>query len=394
MSHRFINQKVQSIQPSGIRKFFDIANEIEDVISLGVGEPDFDTPWHVREEGIYTLQKGRTFYTANRGLMELRTEISNYIVRNHAVQYNPATQILVTIGGSEAIDLALRACLEPGDEVIYHEPCYVSYLPCITLADGVPVPIPLKEANDFRLTAEELEAAITPKSKALILSFPNNPTGAVMTKEDLEAIAEVIVRHDLLVITDEIYSELSYTGKKHYSLIDLPGMVERTIYINGFSKAYAMTGWRLGYCCGPEEILAQMVKIHQFAIMAAPTMSQYAGTMALKNGASDVEMMRDSYNQRRRYLMAELERLGIPCFEPFGAFYIFPNISQFGLSSEEFATRLIREHKVAVVPGSAFGQSGEGFVRVSYAYSIEELKQAFERIERFITELRAEQGGK
>ena len=394
MSHRFINQKVRSIQPSGIRKFFDIANEIEDVISLGVGEPDFDTPWHVREEGIYTLQKGRTFYTANRGLMELRTEISNYIARNHAVQYNPATQVLVTIGGSEAIDLALRACLEPGDEVIYHEPCYVSYLPCITLADGVPVPIPLKEANDFRLTAEELEAAITPKSKALILSFPNNPTGAVMTKEDLEAIAEVIVRHDLLVITDEIYSELSYTGKKHYSLIDLPGMVERTIYINGFSKAYAMTGWRLGYCCGPEEILAQMVKIHQFAIMAAPTMSQYAGTMALKNGASDVEMMRDSYNQRRRYLMAELKRLGIPCFEPFGAFYIFPNISQFGLSSEEFATRLIREHKVAVVPGSAFGQSGEGFVRVSYAYSIEELKQAFERIERFITELRVEQGGK
>ena len=394
MSHRFINQKVQAIQPSGIRKFFDIANEIEDVISLGVGEPDFDTPWHVREEGIYTLQKGRTFYTANRGLMELRTEISNYIARNHAVQYNPATQVLVTIGGSEAIDLALRACLEPGDEVIYHEPCYVSYLPCITLADGVPVPIPLKEANDFRLTAEELEAAITPKSKALILSFPNNPTGAVMTKEDLEAIAEVIVRHDLLVITDEIYSELSYTGKKHYSLIDLPGMVERTIYINGFSKAYAMTGWRLGYCCGPEEILAQMVKIHQFAIMAAPTMSQYAGTMALKNGASDVEMMRDSYNQRRRYLMAELERLGIPCFEPFGAFYIFPNISQFGLSSEEFATRLIREHKVAVVPGSAFGQSGEGFVRVSYAYSIDELKQAFERIERFINELRAEQGGK
>ena len=394
MSHRFINQKVRSIQPSGIRKFFDIANEIEDVISLGVGEPDFDTPWHVREEGIYTLQKGRTFYTANRGLMELRTEISNYIARNHAVQYNPATQVLVTIGGSEAIDLALRACLEPGDEVIYHEPCYVSYLPCITLADGVPVPIPLKEANDFRLTAEELEAAITPKSKALILSFPNNPTGAVMTKEDLEAIAEVIVRHDLLVITDEIYSELSYTGKKHYSLIDLPGMVERTIYINGFSKAYAMTGWRLGYCCGPEEILAQMVKIHQFAIMAAPTMSQYAGTMALKNGASDVEMMRDSYNQRRRYLIAELKRLGIPCFEPFGAFYIFPNISQFGLSSEEFATRLIREHKVAVVPGSAFGQSGEGFVRVSYAYSIDELKQAFERIERFINELRAEQGGK
>ena len=391
---KFLNKKVLSIEPSGIRRFFDIANEIEDVISLGVGEPDFDTPWHVREEGMYTLQNGKTFYTANAGLMELRTEISKYIERNTKVHYNPKTEVLVTIGGSEAIDLALRATLEPGDEVIYTEPCYVSYLPCITLADGVPVAIPLQEKNQFRLTVDELEAAITPRTKAVILSFPNNPTGAVMGREDLAAIAEVILRHDLMVITDEIYSELSYGDEPHVSIIEFPGMVERTVYINGFSKAYAMTGWRLGYCTGPEELMRQMIKIHQFAIMAAPTVSQYAGTAALRNGDSDVAMMRDSYNQRRRYLMSELDRLGIPCFEPFGAFYIFPNISQFGLSSEEFATHLIREYKVAVVPGSAFGQSGEGFVRISYAYSIEELKKAFERIEQFVTQLRLEKEGK
>ena len=389
----FLNKKVQSIQPSGIRRFFDIANEIEGVISLGVGEPDFDTPWHVREEGMYTLQKGRTFYTANAGLLELRTEISNYIARNHQVRYEPKGEVLVTIGGSEAIDLALRATVEPGDEIIYTDPSYVSYLPCITLSDGVPVAIPLKEENEFRLTAAELEAAITPKTKAVILSFPNNPTGAVMSRDDLAAIAEVILKHDLMVITDEIYSELSYTGEKHCSIIEFDGMRERTVYINGFSKAYAMTGWRLGYCCGPEDLMRQMIKIHQFAIMAAPTVSQYAGTAALRNGAADVEMMRDSYNQRRRFLMSELERLGIPCFEPFGAFYIFPNISQFGLTSEEFATRLIREYKVAVVPGSAFGASGEGFIRISYAYSIEELKRAFERIEQFITVLRQEKEG-
>ncbi|MCW6681409.1 aminotransferase class I/II-fold pyridoxal phosphate-dependent enzyme [Aerococcaceae bacterium NML160702] len=387
----FLNKKVLSIEPSGIRRFFDIANEIEDVISLGVGEPDFDTPWHVRDEGMYALQKGRTFYTANAGLLELRQAIADYIERKWQIAYNPRTEVLVTVGGSEAIDLVMRATLEPGDEVIYTEPCYVSYLPCITLADGVPVAIPLKEENQFRLTAEELEAAITSRTKAVILSFPNNPTGAVMSREDLEALTEVILKHDLLVITDEIYAELTYGEDKHASVIEIPGLRERTIYINGFSKAYAMTGWRLGYCCGPEDIMRQMIKIHQFAIMAAPTVSQYAAITALRNGDEDIMMMRESYNQRRRFLLSELSRLGIPCFEPFGAFYIFPNISQFGLSSEEFATRLIREFKVAVVPGSAFGKSGEGFVRISYAYSIAELKAAFERIEQFIHTLKKEQ---
>ncbi|MCW6663536.1 aminotransferase class I/II-fold pyridoxal phosphate-dependent enzyme [Aerococcaceae bacterium NML190073] len=387
----FLNKKVLGIEPSGIRRFFDIANEIEDVISLGVGEPDFDTPWHVRDEGMYALQKGRTFYTANAGLLELRQAIADYIERKWQIAYNPRTEVLVTVGGSEAIDLVMRATLEPGDEVIYTEPCYVSYLPCITLADGVPVAIPLKEENQFRLTAEELEAAITPRTKAVILSFPNNPTGAVMSREDLEALAEVILKHDLLVITDEIYAELTYGEDKHASVIEIPGLRERTIYINGFSKAYAMTGWRLGYCCGPEDIMRQMIKIHQFAIMAAPTVSQYAAITALRNGDEDIMMMRESYNQRRRFLLSELSRLGIPCFEPFGAFYIFPNISQFGLSSEEFATRLIREFKVAVVPGSAFGKSGEGFVRISYAYSIAELKAAFERIEQFIHTLKKEE---
>lgn len=385
----FLNDKIQRIKPSGIRRFFDIANEIDGVISLGVGEPDFDTPWHVREEGIYALQKGRTFYTANAGLIELREEIANYVEKKTQVLYSPKTQILVTVGGSEAIDLALRATLNPGDEVVYTEPCYVSYLPCITLSDGVPVGIPLKEENQFRLTADELRAAITPKTKSVILSFPNNPTGAIMSKADLEAIAEVIIEHDLMVITDEIYSELSYNDTPHYSIISIPGMAERTVYINGFSKAFAMTGWRLGYCCGPVDLMREMIKIHQFAIMAAPTTSQYAGTMALRHGETDVDIMRESYNQRRRYLLHELKRLGIPCFEPFGAFYIFPNISEFGLSSEEFATRLVQEEKVAVVPGSAFGDSGEGFVRISYAYSIENLKQAMKRIEHFITTLRA-----
>lgn len=387
----FINQKVQSIKPSGIRKFFDIANEMADVISLGVGEPDFDTPWHIRDEGIYALQKGQTFYTSNAGLMELRLAISETTAEKYGMTYNPSNEVLVTVGGSEAIDLALRATLEPGDEVIYTEPSYVSYLPCIQLADGVPVAIPLKEINDFRLTADELRQAITPKSKVLILSFPNNPTGAIMRKADLEAIAELVIEHDLLVISDEIYSELTYFDEeKHTSIAALPGMQERTIYINGFSKAYAMTGWRLGYCCGPCVIMEQMVKIHQFAIMAAPTTSQYAGVTALRNGDVDVAVMRDSYNQRRRFLMYELERIGLPCFEPFGAFYVFPNISEFGLTSEEFATQLIFSQKVAVVPGTAFGKSGEGFIRISYAYSIQELKIAFQRLELFVNELRAQ----
>lgn len=386
----FINQKVQGIKPSGIRKFFDIANEMADVISLGVGEPDFDTPWHIRDEGIYALQKGQTFYTSNAGLMELRLAISDTIAEKYGMKYNPSNEILVTVGGSEAIDLALRATLEPGDEVIYTEPSYVSYLPCIQLADGVPVAIPLKEANDFRLTVDELRQAITPKSKVLILSFPNNPTGAIMRKADLEAIAELIIEHDLLVISDEIYAELTYFDEEaHTSIAVLPGMQERTIYINGFSKAYAMTGWRLGYCCGPTVIMEQMIKIHQFAIMAAPTTSQYAGVTALRNGDADVAVMRESYNQRRRFLMYELERIGLPCFEPFGAFYVFPNISEFGLTSEEFATQLIFSQKVAVVPGTAFGSSGEGFIRISYAYSIQELKMAFERLGLFVEELRA-----
>lgn len=386
----FINQKVQGIKPSGIRKFFDIANEMEGVISLGVGEPDFDTPWHIRDEGIYALQKGQTFYTSNAGLMELRVAIAEKIAEKYGMTYQPDKEILVTVGGSEAIDLALRATVEPGDEVIFTEPSYVSYLPCIQLADGVPVAIALKEENAFRLTAEELKQAITPKSKIVILSFPNNPTGAVMSKADLEAIAEVVIAHDLMVITDEIYSELTYFEEEEYaSIAALPGMQERTIYINGFSKAYAMTGWRLGYCCGPAVIMEQMIKIHQFAIMAAPTTSQYAGIAALRNGDADIAHMKESYNQRRRFLMYELEQLGLPCFEPFGAFYVFPNISEFGLTSEEFATQLIYDQKVAVVPGTAFGASGEGFIRISYAYSIQELKLAFERLAVFIEALRA-----
>lgn len=386
----FINQKVQAIKPSGIRKFFDIANEMEDVISLGVGEPDFDTPWHIRDEGIYALQKGQTFYTSNAGLMELREAIAETVATKYGMTYQPSNEILVTVGGSEAIDLALRATLEPGDEVIFTEPSYVSYLPCIQLADGIPVAIPLKEANDFRLTAQELREAITPQSKILILSFPNNPTGAVMSKTDLEAIAEVVLEHDLMVITDEIYAELTYFEEtEHTSIAALPGMQERTIYINGFSKAYAMTGWRLGYCCGPSEIMNQMIKIHQFAIMAAPTISQYAGITALREGDADIAVMRESYNQRRRFLMYELNRIGLPCFEPYGAFYVFPNISEFGLTSEEFATQLIFSQKVAVVPGTAFGPSGEGFIRISYAYSIQELKLAFERLELFVEALRA-----
>lgn len=385
----FVNQKVKMIKPSGIRKFFDIANEMDDVISLGVGEPDFDTPWHIRDEGIYALQKGQTFYTSNSGLLELREAIATNLHAKFDLEYDASTEVLVTVGGSEAIDLALRATIEPGDEVIYTEPGYVSYLPCIQLSDGVPVPIPLQEKNNFRLTKAELIQAITPKTKAIILSFPNNPTGAVMTKEDLEDIADVIIEYDLLVITDEIYADLTYFEEEtHFSIAAIPGMKERTVYINGFSKAYSMTGWRLGYCCAPVEIMEQMLKIHQFAIMAASTVSQYAGIVALKNGENDIKVMRDSYNQRRRYVMSELKRMGLPCFEPFGAFYVFPNISEFGLSSEQFATQLIHSERVAVVPGTAFGDSGEGFIRISYAYSIQELKTAFERLERFIIQLR------
>ena len=382
-------KKVVGIQPSGIRKFFDIVSEMPDAISLGVGEPDFDTPWRIREEGIYTLEKGKTFYTSNSGLKDLKVEICKYLKRKVNVEYNFNNEVIVTVGGSEGIDIALRAMLDPGDEVLIPQPSYVSYLPCTILADGVPVTIPLQEKNEFKLTAEELEAAITPRTKVLVMPFPNNPTGSIMTKEDLQPIVNLVKKYDLFVISDEIYSELSYQGE-HVSIASFEGMKERTILINGFSKGFAMTGWRLGYACGPKEIIEQMVKIHQFAIMCAPTNSQYAAVEALRNCEREVQEMREAYNQRRRFLMNEFKRLHIQCFEPFGAFYVFPCIKEFGMTSEEFAMRFLEEEKVAVVPGTAFGDCGEGFLRISYAYSIEELKVAFERLERFITRLRAE----
>ena len=385
-----LSDKVLDIKPSGIRKFFDIVSEMKDAISLGVGEPDFETPWHIREEGIYSLEKGRTVYTSNSGLLELRKEIVNYLQRKVHVTYDPRKEVLITVGGSEAIDLALRAMLNPGDEVLIPQPCYVSYLPCCQLADGVPVFINLKEKNQFRLTAQELRDAITPKTKILVLPFPNNPTGAIMTREDLEAIAEVIIEKDLFVISDEIYSELTYLGE-HVSIASLPGMRERTILINGFSKAYAMTGWRLGYAAGPQYILEQMTKIHQFAIMCAPTTSQYAAVEALKNGDDDVARMRDAYDQRRHFVLSRLHEMGLQCFEPYGAFYAFPSIARFGLTSDEFATRFLKEEKVAIVPGTAFGDCGEGFLRLSYAYSIENLKEALGRLERFVQRLEQEQ---
>ena len=384
-----LNEKITTIKPSGIRKFFDIVSEMEDAISLGVGEPDFDTPWHIRDEGIYTLEKGRTFYTSNAGLKELRIEIAKYLDRRFHLQYDPLTEILITVGGSEGIDNAFRAMIDPGDEVLIPQPSYVSYEPCCVLAGGVPVIIELQEKDQFRLTPEALEAAITPKTKILVLPFPNNPTGAVMEKSDLEAIAEVIIKHDLFVLSDEIYAELCYL-EEHTSIASLPGMRERTVVINGFSKSHAMTGWRLGYACGPKVIMDQILKIHQFAIMCAPTNSQYAAVEAMRNGDEDVAMMREQYNQRRRFLMHEFERMGLQCFEPFGAFYIFPSIKEFGMSSDEFATRLLREEKVAVVPGTAFGDCGEGFLRISYAYSLDNLKVAIGRLEKFITRLRAE----
>ncbi|MCQ2542785.1 MAG: aminotransferase class I/II-fold pyridoxal phosphate-dependent enzyme [Lachnospiraceae bacterium] len=383
-----LSDKIVEIKPSGIRKFFDIVSEMKDAISLGVGEPDFDTPWHIRDEGIYSLEKGKTFYTSNAGLKELRQEICNYYYRKQGVSYNPITETLVTVGGSEGIDMCLRSMLNPGEEVIIPTPCYVSYEPCTVMAGGVPVILPLKNENQFRLTAEELESAITDKTKILILAFPNNPTGAIMDKEDLEAIAEVIIKHDIFVLSDEIYSELTYSEKPHVSICSLPGMRERTIVINGFSKAYAMTGWRLGYALGPAEIIKQMTKLHQFAIMCAPTTSQYAAVEAIKNGDEDVAEMREAYNQRRRYLMHEFEEMGLPCFEPFGAFYVFPCIKEFGMTSEEFALKFLEDEKVAVVPGTAFGDCGEGFLRISYAYSIDDLKVAIGRLKNFVEKLR------
>jgi len=383
--------KVVDIKPSGIRKFFDVVSEMPDAISLGVGEPDFDTPWHIRDEGIYSLEKGRTFYTSNAGLMDLRKEICVYLKRKYNVSYDAAKETVVTVGGSEAIDIALRAMINPGEEVLIPQPSYVSYEPCAILAGATPVIIDLKAENEFRLTAQELRDAITDKTKVLILPFPNNPTGAIMERKDLEAIAEVILEKDIFVISDEIYSELTYNGK-HVTIAELPGMQERTIVINGFSKAFAMTGWRLGYACGPANIIEQMTKIHQFAIMCAPTTSQYAAVAALRDGDEDVAQMCESYNQRRRYLMHAFKEMGLPCFEPFGAFYVFPCIKEFGMTSDEFATRFLQEYKVAVVPGTAFGDSGEGFLRISYAYSIDNLKVAIGRLAEYVEKLRKEQG--
>lgn len=381
-----LSNKVTEIQPSGIRKFFDIVSEMKDAISLGVGEPDFDTPWHIREEGIYSLEKGRTFYTSNAGLRELKAEICKYLKRRFFVSYDCDSQVIVTVGGSEAIDLALRAMLNPGDEVLIPQPSYVSYVPCTQLAGGVPVIIELEEKDRFKLTREKILEKLTPKTKILILPFPNNPTGAIMEQEELKEIAQVAIDKDLFVITDEIYAELTYSGEPS-TIAALPGMKERTILINGFSKSYAMTGWRLGYAAGPEVILEQMIKIHQYAIMCAPTTSQYAAVAAMRDGDEDVAVMREAYNQRRRYLLHALREMGLTCFEPEGAFYVFPCIKRFHMTSDEFATRLLKEEKVAVVPGTAFGDCGEGYLRLSYAYSLQDLKRALERIKRFVDRL-------
>ena len=382
-----LSKTITTIEPSGIRKFFDIVSEMDDAISLGVGEPDFDTPWHIRDEGIYSLEKGRTFYTSNAGLKELKIEISKYLDRRFGLSYDYNKEMLVTVGGSEAIDIAMRAMLDPQDEVLIPQPSYVSYVPCCVLANGTPVPIELKAENEFRLTAEELEAAITPKTKLLVMPFPINPTGAVMEKKDLEAVAEVVKKHDLFVLSDEIYAELTYLDN-HVSIASIPGMRERTIVINGFSKSHAMTGWRLGYACGPEVIIKQMLKIHQFAIMCAPTTSQYAAVEALRNGDEDVAMMREEYNGRRRYVLERFKEMGLSCFEPFGAFYAFPCIKDLGMTSDEFATKLLQTKKVAVVPGTAFGACGEGFLRISYAYSLDDLRIALDRVAEFVTEIR------
>ncbi|MDO4960764.1 MAG: aminotransferase class I/II-fold pyridoxal phosphate-dependent enzyme [Eubacteriales bacterium] len=381
-----LNSYIEAIPPSGIRKFFDLVAEMHDpeVISLGVGEPDFDTPWHVRKEGINSLNRGKTFYTANAGLLELRQEISLFMQRRYGLLYEPSNEVLVTVGGSEAIDACFRVMLDRGDEIIIPEPCFVSYKPCAIMAGAVPVVIDLKMENQFRLQPEELEAAITDKTKMVFLSYPNNPTGAIMEKEDLEKIAKVIIEHDLFVISDEIYSELNYGNEGFVSIASLPGMRERTVVVNGFSKAFAMTGWRLGYAAGPAVIMNQMRKVHQFAIMCSPTLSQYAAVEALRNGDNDIEMMREEYDRRRRFLLNRFDKMGIPCFEAKGAFYLFPCIKQFGMTSNEFAEAILKEQKLAVVPGSAFGTSGEGYLRISYAYSLRDLERAMDRLQRFI----------
>lgn len=386
--NKLLNRSVCEIKPSGIRRFFDIAAEMDNVITLGVGEPDFLTPWHIREAGINSLETGKTFYTANHGLIALRQEISTYLFNHFDLEYSPKTETIVTVGGSEAIDIAVRALVNPGDEVLIPEPSFVCYSPITTLAGGVPIPVPTLEKNNFKLTVDDIKDLVTEKTKILILPFPNNPTGAVMTKEDLEPIAEFIRDTNIIILSDEIYGELTYTGKPHVSIATLEGMRERTVLVSGFSKAYAMTGWRLGYACAPAPIITQMVKIHQYCIMSAPTTAQYAAIEALRNGDEDIATMKESYDMRRRLVVDGLRKMGIPCFEPLGAFYVFPNISQFGLSSEEFCTQLLRSQRVAVVPGNAFGESGEGFVRISYSYSVNHLVEALDRIKKFITELK------
>lgn len=381
--NEFLNDNIKNVKPSGIRKFFDIANEMEDVISLSVGEPDFVTPWHVRNAGIQSLEKGRTWYTPNRGFQELRQEISNYFLRRFNVEYSPDTDVLVTVGGSEAIDLIIRCLIDNGDEVLIPQPSFVCYEPMTIMAGGKPVIIKTRLEDEFRLTAEQLEEKITDKSKLLILPFPNNPTGAVMRKEDLEKIAEVIKRHNLIVLSDEIYSELTYGDERHVSIAEIDGMRERCVVVNGFSKSYAMTGWRLGYALGPKELIAKMTILHQYAIMSAPTTAQYAAIEALKNGDEDIEKMRGEYDLRRRLIVAGFRKMGFECFEPEGAFYVFPCIKNSGLTSDEFCSRLIKEKHVAVVPGTAFGECGEGFVRVSYSYSITHIREALKRISEF-----------
>ncbi len=381
-----LSSRLKNIKPSGIRKFFDLVEGTEGVISLGIGEPDFVTPWHIRDAGGYSLEKGYTYYTPNAGLTELRGEISKYLNRRFGLSYSPKDEILVTVGGSEAIDLTVRALIEPGDEVLIPEPSFVCYDPITVLAGGTPVPIPTYKEDKFRLTPENLEAAITPKSKLLVLPYPCNPTGAIMPREQLEAIAEVVIKHDLIVLSDEIYAELTYDAH-HVSPASIPGMHERTVVVNGFSKAYAMTGWRLGYACAPKELMGTMVKIHQYAIMSAPTTAQFAAIEAMKNGDNDIREMREEYDRRRRFVCDRLNSLGLTCFEPQGAFYIFPSIEKTGLSSEEFCERLINTHKVAVIPGNAFGECGEGFVRCCYACSMRDLAEALARIEHFLEDL-------
>lgn len=382
-----IPSHVQDIKPSGIRKFFDLVSSNPQAISLTVGEPDFVTPWHIRMAGIDSLEKGKTYYTANAGLAELRQEIARYLDRRFQVRYDPQKEIVVTVGGSEAIDITFRALLAPGDEVIIPMPAFVCYEPLARMAGGVPVIIETKEENNFKLTPEELRAALTPKTKLLVLPYPNNPTGAIMTREDLVALEEVLRGTNVLILSDEIYAELTY-GREHCSCAAVPGLAERTVLASGFSKAYAMTGWRMGYLCAPAPLAAQMLKLHQFGIMSAPTTAQFAAIEAMRNGDEDVAMMRAEYNRRRRYLTSGLRALGMPCFEPEGAFYAFPNISGFGLTSEQFCERLLKEFEVAIVPGGAFGACGEGFARISYAYSVEHISKALDRMEAFVKTLR------